>query len=84
MRVAFKDALKLVMHSRTPVLTLYAPREGGARGLISVYRRGSVLLMFAPDRARSKCHRRTVQVPSRPSVSGTGVGNVRSVCCAMQ
>ncbi len=56
--------------------------DGGGRdgrGL-SVHRRGSVLLMFAPDcvffsdRARSKCHRQTVQVQSV-------LGNVRSVHC---
>ncbi len=54
----------------------------GGRGL-SVHRRGSVLLMIAPDcvffsdRACSKCRRQTVQVPSV-------LGNVRSVHCAME
>ncbi len=54
----------------------------GGRGL-SVHRRGSVLLMIAPDcvflsdRVRSKCRRQTVQVR-------LVLGNVRSVCCAMQ
>ncbi len=54
----------------------------GGRGL-SVHRRGSALLMIAPDcvffsdRAHSKCHRLTVQVQSV-------LGNVRSVLCAMQ
>ncbi len=51
----------------------------GGRGL-SVHRRGSVLLMIAPDciflsdRVRSKCRRQTVQVPSV-------LGNIRSVPC---
>ncbi len=54
----------------------------GGRGL-SVHRRGSALLMIAPDctfisdRACSKCRRQTVQVQSV-------LGNVRSVRCAMQ
>ncbi len=54
--------------------------SGGGRGL-SVHRRGSALLMIAPDCvfssdcARSKCHRQTVQVQSV-------LGNVRSVRCA--
>ncbi len=57
-------------------------RGRGGRGL-SVHRRGSALLMIAPDlvffsdRACSKCHRQTVQLPPV-------LGNVRSVCCAMQ
>ncbi len=60
-------------------------RDGGGRdghGL-SVHRRGSALLMIAPDciffsdRTRSKCRRQTVQVQSV-------LGNVRSVRCAMQ
>ncbi len=59
--------------------------DGGGRGGrgLSVHRRGSVLLMIAldctffSDRARSKCHRQTVQVQSV-------LGNVRSVRCAMQ
>ncbi len=59
--------------------------DGGGRGGcgLSVHRRGSVLLMIAPDcvflsdRVRSKCRRQTVQVPSV-------LGNVRSVHCAMQ
>ncbi len=47
------------------------------------HRRGSVLLMIAPectfysDRARSKCRRQIVQVRSV-------LGNVRSVRCAIQ
>ncbi len=54
----------------------------GGRGL-SVHRRGSVLLIITPDcvffsdRTCSKCHWQTVQVPSV-------LGNIRSVCCAMQ
>ncbi len=59
--------------------------DGGGRGGrgLNVHWRGSVLLMIAPDctffsdRARSKCHRQTVQVQSV-------LGNVRSVRCAMQ
>ncbi len=59
--------------------------DGGGRGGrgLSVHRRGSALLMIAPDcvflsdRACSKCHRQTVQVQSV-------LGNVRSVRCAMQ
>ncbi len=60
--------------------------DGGGRGGrgLSVHRRGSALLMIAPDctflsdRARSKCHRQTVEVQSV-------LGNVRSVRrCAMQ
>ncbi len=59
--------------------------DGGdrsGRGL-SVHRRGSVLLMIAPDlvffsdHAHSKCHRQTVLMQSV-------LGNVRSVRCAMQ
>ncbi len=53
--------------------------DGGGRGRrgLSVYRRGSVLLMIAPDLVFfsdcvcSKCHRQTVQVQSV-------LGNVRS------
>ncbi len=59
--------------------------DGGGRGGrgLSVHRRGSVLLMIAPectfysDRARSKCRRQIVQVRSV-------LGNVRSVRCAIQ
>ncbi len=59
--------------------------DGGGRGGrgLSVHRRGSALLMIAPDctflydRVHSKCHRQTVQVQSV-------LGNVRSVRCAMQ
>ncbi len=56
--------------------------DRGGRGL-SVHRRGSALLMIAPDctflsdRARSKYHRQTVEVQSV-------LGNVRSVRCTMQ
>ncbi len=59
--------------------------DGGGRGGrgLSVHRRGSALLMIAPDcvffsdRACSKGHQQTVQVQSV-------LGNVRSVRCAMQ
>ncbi len=59
--------------------------DGGGRGGrgLSVHRRGSVLLMIAPDcvffsdRTCSKCHWQTVQVQSV-------LGNIRSVLCAMQ
>ncbi len=59
--------------------------DGGGRGGrgLSVHRRGSALLMIAPDRVFisdrmcSKCRRQTVQVPSV-------LGNVSSVHCAMQ
>ncbi len=59
-------------------------RDGGGRGGrgLSVHRRGSALLMIAPDCAffliaRAACHRQTVQVQSVLS-------NFRSVRCAMQ
>ncbi len=59
--------------------------DGGGRGGrgLSVHRRGSALLMIAPDcvffsdHARSKCRRQTVQVHSV-------LGKVRSVYCAIQ
>ncbi len=58
--------------------------EGGRGGCgLSVHRRGSALLIIAPDciffsdRAHSKSHRQTVQWQSL-------LGNVRSVRCALQ
>ncbi len=60
-----------------------ADGSGRGEGGLSVHRRCSALLMIVPDciflsdRACSKCRRQTVQVQSV-------LGNVRSVCCAMQ
>ncbi len=59
--------------------------DGGGRSGrgLSVHRRGSALLMIAPDcvffsdRARSKCHRQTAQVPS---VLGAGTVSVGLLC----
>ncbi len=61
--------------------------DGGVRGGrgLSVHRRGSALLMIAPDcvflsdRACSKCRRHTVTLQVQ-----SVLGNVRSVRCAMQ